>query len=138
MHVSDCPSILEANVTPEPPSTADELEAKRQLALQEGRKPKYDGTCRDKGLTSGVVRLKAPLDGATGFKDMVKGFTTFLSGFDGDLQGLFYLSLADKFIQCLRADAIREGMWGTGRGHNLTFADVVFMVGRIGLNLSFG
>jgi glutamyl-tRNA synthetase len=46
----------------------------REKAMQEGRKPKYDGTCRDKGLTSGVVRLKAPQEGATGYKDMVKGF----------------------------------------------------------------
>ena len=52
----------------------EDVDAMREKAMQEGRKPKYDGTCRDKGLTSGVVRLKAPLDGATGFEDMVKGF----------------------------------------------------------------
>ncbi|EGB14870.1 glutamyl-tRNA synthetase [Pseudodesulfovibrio mercurii] len=50
------------------------VDAMRETAMREGRKPKYDGTCRDKGLTSGVVRLKAPLEGATGYKDMVKGF----------------------------------------------------------------
>src|SRR6185369_16624639 len=27
--------------------TTEELEAKRNLAMQEGRKPKYDGTCRE-------------------------------------------------------------------------------------------
>ena len=52
----------------------EEVDAMREKAMKEGRKPKYDGTCRDKGLTSGVVRLKAPQDGATGFLDMVKGF----------------------------------------------------------------
>jgi glutamyl-tRNA synthetase len=51
----------------------EDVDAMREKAMQEGRKPKYDGTCRDKGLTSGVVRLKAPQDGATAFKDMVKG-----------------------------------------------------------------
>ena len=54
--------------------TKEEVDAMREKAMKEGRKPKYDGTCRDKGLTSGVVRLKAPQDGATGFLDMVKGF----------------------------------------------------------------
>jgi len=52
----------------------EDVDAMREKAMKEGRKPKYDGTCRDKGLTSGVVRLKAPQEGATGFDDMVKGF----------------------------------------------------------------
>jgi glutamyl-tRNA synthetase len=52
----------------------EDVDAMREKAMKEGRKPKYDGTCRDKGLTEGVVRLKAPQDGATGFDDMVKGF----------------------------------------------------------------
>ena len=30
--------------------TPEELEMKRKKALAEGRKPKYDGTCRDRGL----------------------------------------------------------------------------------------
>jgi len=49
------------------------VDAMRDKAMKEGRKPKYDGTCREKGLTSGVVRLKAPQEGATAFRDMVKG-----------------------------------------------------------------
>ena len=52
----------------------EDVDAMREKAMKEGRKPKYDGTCRDKGLTGGVVRLKAPQEGATGFDDMVKGF----------------------------------------------------------------
>lgn len=52
----------------------EDVDAMRETAMKEGRKPKYDGSCRDKGLTSGAVRLKAPRDGATGFLDMVKGF----------------------------------------------------------------
>ncbi|MDD3310758.1 glutamate--tRNA ligase [Pseudodesulfovibrio sp.] len=52
----------------------EDVDAMREQAMQQGRKPKYDGTCREKGLTSGAVRLKAPLDGATGYEDMVKGF----------------------------------------------------------------
>ncbi|BDQ33721.1 glutamate--tRNA ligase [Pseudodesulfovibrio portus] len=52
----------------------EDVDAMREKAMKEGRKPKYDSTCREKGLTEGVVRLKAPQDGATGFDDMVKGF----------------------------------------------------------------
>jgi len=51
----------------------EDVDAMREKAMKEGRKPKYDGTCRGKGLTEGVVRLKAPQEGHTGFVDMVKG-----------------------------------------------------------------
>ena len=61
--------------------TPGELEAKRNLAMLEGRKPKYDGTCRE--LTSQpegkpfVVRFRAPTDGVTAFDDLIKGTITF-------------------------------------------------------------
>ena len=48
----------------------------REKARAEGRKPKYDGCCREKNLGPGkgrVVRLKAPLTGSTDYLDMVKG-----------------------------------------------------------------
>ncbi|KAB1442122.1 glutamate--tRNA ligase [Pseudodesulfovibrio senegalensis] len=54
----------------------EQVDAMRQKAMKEGRKPKYDGTCREKGLGPGpdrVVRLKAPQEGTTAFNDMVKG-----------------------------------------------------------------
>jgi glutamyl-tRNA synthetase len=61
--------------------TADELETKRNLAMQEGRKPKYDGTCRDLFGQSDdqpyVVRFRAPHDGATAFDDLIKGGISF-------------------------------------------------------------
>jgi len=52
------------------------LDLQREEARQKGLKPKYDGTCRDRGLgpTPGsVVRLKTPLEGTTQFNDLVKG-----------------------------------------------------------------
>ena len=61
--------------------TSEELEAKRELAMKEGRKPKYDGTCRN--LTADVpdkpfsVRFKAPQEGITAFDDLIKGRITF-------------------------------------------------------------
>lgn len=61
--------------------TPEELEQKREAALGEGRKPKYDGTCRDGQDPPGdrpfVVRFKAPREGATTFDDRIKGPITF-------------------------------------------------------------
>ncbi len=54
----------------------DKIDAMRKEAMAAGGKPKYDGTCRDKGLakTEGaVVRFKAPLVGSTLIKDVIKG-----------------------------------------------------------------
>lgn len=60
---------------------AEDLDAKRNLAMQEGRKPKYDGTCRER-LTQPdgepyVIRFRAPKGGVTSFDDLIKGKITF-------------------------------------------------------------
>jgi len=58
----------------------EELEEKRKTALAEGRKPKYDGTCRDRGLgpsDGAVVRFRCPEAGVTVVPDLVKGRITF-------------------------------------------------------------
>lgn len=61
--------------------TAEELDAKRNLAMQEGRKPKYDGTCRQRAEQIDgqpyVVRFRAPQGGVTAFDDLIKGTITF-------------------------------------------------------------
>ncbi|MEI6306802.1 MAG: glutamate--tRNA ligase [Deltaproteobacteria bacterium] len=61
--------------------TAEELGIKRDLAMKEGRKPKYDGTCRNRGELPGgvphVVRFRAPEEGVTAFDDLIKGTITF-------------------------------------------------------------
>ena len=61
--------------------TTEELDAKRNLAMQEGRKPKYDGTCRQRtdqpDGQSYVVRFRAPQGGVTAFDDLIKGTITF-------------------------------------------------------------
>ncbi|MBN2140473.1 MAG: glutamate--tRNA ligase [Desulfovibrionaceae bacterium] len=54
----------------------EEVQAMRDRARQRGLKPKYDGTCREKGLGPGpgrAVRLKTPLSGSTSYQDLVKG-----------------------------------------------------------------
>ena len=65
--------------------TSQELDAKRQLAQKEKRKPAYDGTCRpsegvipplpaDKPYT---VRFRSPREGTTVVKDLIKGDVVF-------------------------------------------------------------
>ena len=61
--------------------TPEELEEKRQKALKEKRKPKYDGSCR--GVQNPVpgrspaIRFKAPQEGKTVLPDLIKGTVEF-------------------------------------------------------------
>lgn len=58
----------------------EKLEDMRKVAMATGKKPKYDGTCRDKGLKKSdntVVRIKAPLTGTTIVHDVIKGDIVF-------------------------------------------------------------
>jgi glutamyl-tRNA synthetase len=62
--------------------TADELEARRQAAMQAGRRPAYDRTCRDltgpiPGRADHTVRFRTPVDGETVIDDLVKGPIVF-------------------------------------------------------------
>jgi glutamyl-tRNA synthetase len=65
--------------------TPAELDAKRQLALKEKRKPMYDGTCRPPegvipALPTGkpyAVRFRSPRDGSTVVKDLIKSEVVF-------------------------------------------------------------
>src|SRR5664280_2878338 len=60
--------------------TPEELEAKRKQALATGRKPKYDGTCRDKKLSKSagsVVRFRGAQGGVTIVEDLIKGNISF-------------------------------------------------------------
>lgn len=61
--------------------TAEDLEKKRELAIAEGRKPKYDGTCRqrqDQPDAPYVVRFRLPdPEGEVSFNDRIKGTITF-------------------------------------------------------------
>ena len=63
--------------------TPDELEKKRNRAQAEGRKPKYDGTCRQRDDQPAdqpyVVRFASPTDVDITFNDRIKGPITFSS-----------------------------------------------------------
>lgn len=56
--------------------SGEEVAARKKEAFKEGRKPKYDGLCRDKGLgpaPGAVVRFKGPQTGTTHWTDAIKG-----------------------------------------------------------------
>jgi len=58
----------------------EEIEAKRRHAMATGGKPKYDGTCREKGLSRtphSAVRFRCPREGTTAWHDLVKGRISF-------------------------------------------------------------
>ena len=60
--------------------TPEQIDAMRQKAMATGAKPRYDGTCREKGLgksEKAVVRFKAPLTGTTVVEDVIKGNIVF-------------------------------------------------------------
>jgi len=60
--------------------TPAEIESMRKKAMASGGKPRYDGTCRDKGLSqteNAVVRIKAPQTGTTVVEDVIKGNIVF-------------------------------------------------------------
>ncbi len=60
--------------------TPEEIEAMRQKAMARGDKPRYDGTCREKGLgktPDAVVRFKVPQRGTTVVEDVIKGNIAF-------------------------------------------------------------
>ena len=60
--------------------TPEELETKRKTALTAGKKPKYDGTCRDKNLKKSpgsVVRFRGAQTGITIVEDLIKGNISF-------------------------------------------------------------
>ena len=53
------------------------LDSLREDLMKKGEKPKYDGCCRKKNLTRGVVRFLNPDEGHVLFKDYVKGDIEF-------------------------------------------------------------
>ena len=60
--------------------TPEQIDAMRQKAMATGAKPRYDGTCREKGLDASakaVVRFKAPRTGKTVVEDVIKGDIEF-------------------------------------------------------------
>ena len=68
---------------------AEELDARRKEAEAKGLSPKYDGRCRDRGLTNptgdAALRFKAPREGETVVDDLIKGKIIFDNNVQDDL-----------------------------------------------------
>lgn len=64
--------------------SAEELEGKRQDQQSRGLAPKYDGTCRDKNNTHGVIRFKVENKKVV-FSDLIRGEVEFDTGLLGDI-----------------------------------------------------
>lgn len=68
---------------------AEELDARRKEAEAKGLSPKYDGRCRDRGLTNpagdAALRFKAPQEGETVVDDLIKGKIVFDNNVQDDL-----------------------------------------------------
>lgn len=69
--------------------TAEELETRRKEALAKGLPLKYDGRCREKGLTKptgeAALRFRAPNEGETVVEDLIKGSVRFDNALLDDL-----------------------------------------------------
>ena len=67
----------------------EELDARRKEAEAKGLSPKYDGRCRDRGLTNptgdAALRFKAPQEGETVVNDLIKGKIVFDNNVQDDL-----------------------------------------------------
>ena len=61
--------------------TTEELEARRKEAQAAGQSLKYDGRCRERGMTSptqpAALRFKSPQEGETVVEDLIKGRIVF-------------------------------------------------------------
>ena len=68
---------------------AEELDARRKEAEAKGLSPKYDGRCRDRGLTNptgdAALRFKASQEGETVVDDLIKGKIVFDNTVQDDL-----------------------------------------------------
>jgi len=68
---------------------AEELDARRKEAESKGLSPRYDGRCRNRGLTNqtgdAALRFKAPQEGETVVDDLIKGKILFDNSVQDDL-----------------------------------------------------
>lgn len=88
IHVEHINKLLESGKAYYCHCTKEELDDMREKAMKEGRKPRYDGRCREKNLgpaPGAVIRFKGPLGGTTSWNDMIKGPISFDNGELDDL-----------------------------------------------------
>ena len=99
------------------PERLDEL---RNAQMKAGKKPMYDGKCRDKGLEkseSTVLRLKTPNDGEVRFNDLVRGEVVFNNSELDDLI-LLRSNGAPTYHLCVVVDDADQGVTTVIRGED--------------------
>ena len=99
------------------PERLDEL---RNTQMKAGKKPMYDGKCRDKGLEKSentVLRLKTPTDGEVRFNDLVRGEVVFNNSELDDLI-LLRSNGTPTYHLCVVVDDADQGVTTVIRGED--------------------
>ncbi len=99
------------------PERLDEL---RNAQMKAGKKPMYDGKCRNKGLEKSentVLRLKTPIDGEIRFNDLVRGEVVFNNSELDDLI-LLRSNGTPTYHLCVVVDDADQGVTTVIRGED--------------------
>jgi len=99
------------------PERLDEL---RNAQMKAGKKPMYDGKCRNKGLEKSentVLRLKTPNDGEVRFNDLVRGEVVFNNSELDDLI-LLRSNGTPTYHLCVVVDDADQGVTTVIRGED--------------------
>ena len=98
----------------------ERLEELRNAQMKAGKKPMYDGKCRDKGLEKSentVLRLKTPNDGEVRFNDLVRGEVVFNNSELDDLI-LLRSNGTPTYHLCVVVDDADQGVTTVIRGED--------------------
>ena len=96
------------------------LDELRNAQMKAGKKPMYDGKCRDKGLEKSektVLRLKTPNDGKVRFNDLVRGEVVFNNSELDDLI-LLRSNGTPTYHLCVVVDDADQGVTTVIRGED--------------------
>ena len=100
--------------------STDRLDELRNAQMKAGKKPMYDGKCRDKGLEKSentVLRLKTPNDGEVRFNDLVRGEVVFNNSELDDLI-LLRSNGTPTYHLCVVVDDADQGVTTVIRGED--------------------
>ena len=100
--------------------STERLDELRNAQMKAGKKPMYDGKCRDKGLEKSektVLRLKTPNDGKVRFDDLVRGEVVFNNSELDDLI-LLRSNGTPTYHLCVVVDDADQGVTTVIRGED--------------------
>jgi glutamyl-tRNA synthetase len=100
--------------------STERLDELRNAQMKAGKKPMYDGKCRDKGLEKSdntVLRLKTPNEGEVRFNDLVRGEVVFNNSELDDLI-LLRSNGTPTYHLCVVVDDADQGVTTVIRGED--------------------